>query len=221
MKDAQPEIKYWDSSIVTYVLGANPPSPIMEGFIRRVWSRYGVDKVIGLHRGMFLMRIKTMEQRDNILKYERPFFYSKPVVMKACEDDMDFTKYIVKTIPIWVNIAVDFKYWDIRALEKIVKPVGKIIKLDDMTTKRDRLNCVRVLVEVNIDQYIPDNIDFINEHSITTTATINYDWKSINCTKCQKLGHHEVNCHVKVGKKNKKQVWRRKETQQGTHKDKN
>ncbi|KAL2935490.1 50S ribosomal protein L3 organellar chromatophore [Bienertia sinuspersici] len=220
MEDVQPEIEYWESSTVAYVLGANPPIPVMEGFIRRIWSKYGVDKVIVLQRGMYLIRIKTMEQRDNIVKYERPFFDSKPVVMKAWVDDMDFTKDIVTTIPIWVNITVDFKYWGIRAFEKIVKLVENIIKLDDMTTKRDRLNYARALVEVNIDQYFPDHIDFINERGITTTATINYDWKPINSTKCQKLGHHEVNCHDKVENKNKQQEWRRKETQQVTQKDK-
>ncbi|KAL2901175.1 Translation initiation factor 2 subunit gamma, partial [Bienertia sinuspersici] len=145
MEDVQPEIEYWDSSIVAYVLGANPPTPVMEGFIRRIWSKHGVDKVIGLQRGMFLIRLKTMEQRDKILKYERPFFDSKPVVMKAWVEDMDFTKEMVKTIPIWVNIAVDFKYW----------------------------------------------------------------------------GHHEVNCHDKGGKMNKKQEWRKKDTYQGVAADQN
>ncbi|KAL2929428.1 Retinoblastoma-associated protein [Bienertia sinuspersici] len=80
MENIQPNIDYWHLSIVVYVLGANPPSPIMEGFIRRVWSKYEVDK-------------------------------------------------------------------GVRALEKIVTPVGKLIKLDDMTTKRDILNYARATVE--------------------------------------------------------------------------
>ncbi|KAL2921679.1 Citrate lyase subunit beta [Bienertia sinuspersici] len=69
-----------------------------------------------------------MEDRDKIL--ERPFFDSKPVVK---------------------TIALHFKYWGIRALEKIIKAVGKLIRLDKTTTKREKLSYARVMVEVEYD----------------------------------------------------------------------
>lgn len=34
--DIQSEIEYWNSSVVCYVLGANPPFSMMEGYIRRI-----------------------------------------------------------------------------------------------------------------------------------------------------------------------------------------
>lgn len=36
IEDIQDEIDYWNSSIVSYVIGANPPLPVMKGFIRRI-----------------------------------------------------------------------------------------------------------------------------------------------------------------------------------------
>ncbi|KAL2923136.1 adenylate kinase [Bienertia sinuspersici] len=127
LDDVQPELDYWQSSIVTFVLGANPPVAVMDGFVRRIWSKHGVDKVIGLQKGMFLIRFNTMEQRDMILGLEQPFFDSKPLIMKPWTEDMDLSQDIEKTIPIWIQVSVHFKYWGNRALEKIVKPIGRLI----------------------------------------------------------------------------------------------
>ncbi|KAM6551072.1 hypothetical protein CsatB_000880 [Cannabis sativa] len=44
LDDIEDEIHFLSSSIVCYVLGANPPLYVLEGFIKRVWNRK-VDKV--------------------------------------------------------------------------------------------------------------------------------------------------------------------------------
>lgn len=36
IEDIQDKIDYWNSYIVCYVIGANPPLPVMKGFIRRI-----------------------------------------------------------------------------------------------------------------------------------------------------------------------------------------
>lgn len=36
LEDIQPKIDYWSSSVVCYVVGANPPGYVMDGFIRRI-----------------------------------------------------------------------------------------------------------------------------------------------------------------------------------------
>ncbi|KAL2937219.1 Gag-Pol polyprotein, partial [Bienertia sinuspersici] len=41
-----PEVDYWNSSIVAFVLGANPPEFVMDGYLRRVWKDYRVDKEV-------------------------------------------------------------------------------------------------------------------------------------------------------------------------------
>ncbi|KAL2901613.1 Chloroplast envelope membrane protein [Bienertia sinuspersici] len=138
-EDVQPEIEFWQSSVVAFVIGATPPVQVMEGFICRIWKHYGVDKVINLPKGMYLIRLNTMENRDKILQHEKPFFDSKPMIVKPWSEDMDFMKDEIKTIPIWMQVSVDFKYWGIRSLEKILKPAGGLLRLDAITTRRERL----------------------------------------------------------------------------------
>lgn len=84
--------------------------------------------------GVFLMRFKTMENKDKVLKMPRPTFDHKPVFVKSWEPDMDLCKENIKTVPIWVQLwGLDIKYWGDRCLPKIVKKLGSMIKSDYAT----------------------------------------------------------------------------------------
>lgn len=42
--DVADEIDYWNSSLICYVIGANPPFNVMYGFLNRIWKKAGIDK---------------------------------------------------------------------------------------------------------------------------------------------------------------------------------
>ncbi|KAL2942485.1 Complement C1q subcomponent subunit A [Bienertia sinuspersici] len=44
MDDIEDEITYWSSAMICFVLGANPPLPVMSGFCNRIWGKKGLDK---------------------------------------------------------------------------------------------------------------------------------------------------------------------------------
>ncbi|KAL2937663.1 Beta-galactosidase BgaA [Bienertia sinuspersici] len=149
----------------------------MDGFFRRVWKEYGVDKVTTLKSGMFMIRLKCMEFRDKILNMDRLFFYRKPVMLKARHMDMDLTKDDIYDIPIWVNLDLNFKYWGEKCLEKIIRPVGKLIKRDAHTVQRVKLSYAHCRIDVSINQHFPASVNFINEKKEVTTVPIVYEWR--------------------------------------------
>ncbi|KAL2934560.1 LINE-1 retrotransposable element ORF2 protein [Bienertia sinuspersici] len=220
-EDVQPEIDFWQSSVVAFVIGAAPPVQVMEGFIRRIWKQYGVDKVINLPKGMYLIRLNTMENREKILQNERPFFDSKPMILKPWVEDMDFMQDEIKKIPIWMQVSVDFKYWGIRSLEKILKPVGDLLRLDAVTTKRERLQYARCMVEVKFNQDFPDHVEFKDEKGNRRRALLHYEWKPILCSSCHKVGHSQQECYHKKETKQGQKQWVRKvsENTQGKEKE--
>lgn len=195
--DIQPEIDFWESSIVCAILGAIPPLNVFEGFIRRIWKKYGVDKVAGINKGVFIVRFKTMEQCDKVLVVERPFFDYKPMIMKPWNPDVHFAKDEVRTIPIWVNVHVNFKYWGFTVLEKIVQSIGSLLKTNQATTNSDRLQFARCLIVVRMMQDLPDEVCFINEKGEVVDVKVEYQWKPILCDACKKLGHEIEKCRTK------------------------
>ncbi|KAL2930019.1 LINE-1 retrotransposable element ORF2 protein [Bienertia sinuspersici] len=215
--DIQPEVDYWKTSIVGFVIGANPPGNVMDGFFRRIWKEHGVDKVITIDRGTFLIRFNTLEQRDRVLAMGRVFFDYKPVILKPWHIDMDLTKEDIQRIPIWVKLNLHFKYWGQNCLARIMKPVGTLIKVDSMTANRDRLQDARCMIEVKVDQVFPEEVKFRNEKNDIIDVGIKYEWKPESCKKCKKLGHDETQCYIKEKTSKEKKIWQKKGlVQQGT-----
>ncbi|XP_062114462.1 uncharacterized protein LOC133825549 [Humulus lupulus] len=204
LEDIEEEVNYWNSSIVCYVLGANPPLPVMEGFCRRVWKNLGIDKVAGIGHGVFMVRFNTVEQRDNVLKNGIMFFDKKPLIMKPWTAHEDFRKEDIQRVPVWIQLAnLELKYWGEKTLFKIVSQIGKPLKVDPITKQKEKLNFARVMIEVTISQSFPSVISFINEHNRQTDVIVNYEWKPTICSQCKGMGHETSMCE----KKPATQVW--------------
>lgn len=145
MEDVQSEVNFWNSSVICFVVGANPPSWVMEGFIRRISRNYGVDKVAMLKNRVCIVRFSSME-KELVLNESHPIFYNKPMIVIAWGQDMDITKDQIDVIPTRIQLRLDFKYWSERCLAKSVGPIRKFLSVDGATSKREKLQYVRVLI---------------------------------------------------------------------------
>ena len=92
------------------MIGRNPPSTVMEGFLRRFWRSYGIDKVAMVKPGIFVVRFTTMEKRDLVLVRNCVSFYNKLVVVKPWNHLVDIHNDVIKTAPTCVQLKLDFKY---------------------------------------------------------------------------------------------------------------
>lgn len=50
MDDIAEEVEFWQTAVICCVLGANPPLQVMEGFIKRIWGKRGVDLIAPLEK---------------------------------------------------------------------------------------------------------------------------------------------------------------------------
>ncbi|XP_010666883.1 uncharacterized protein LOC104884000 [Beta vulgaris subsp. vulgaris] len=205
--DIQDEVEYWTSAVVCYVLGANPPMAVMEGFFKRIWGRMGIDKIATLGKGMFIVRFNKLEDSLKVVNEGHHFFDQKPLIMKLWDPDMDVDKNMVKMVPIWVKFpGLPFKYWGEKSLFKIVGQMGKVIRMDEATKARERLSYARVMVEVSVQDKLPEIIHFCNEHGRVVDQQVEYEWKPVQCGKCSGFGHDTENCRKNEGKK----IWVKK-----------
>ncbi|XP_056697466.1 uncharacterized protein [Spinacia oleracea] len=198
----QEEVDFWSSSIICYVVGANPPIHVMEGFIRRIWKKYYVDKVVLVKKGVFLVRFLTMDMTDKVTSGHL-FFDNKPMVVKPWNVDMDMEKEDLKYVPIWIQLRLNFKYWGENSMFTIVSQLGTPIKRDSATVSRDKLQFARVLVDMPISKTLPYQIPFMNEHNELTQVPVTYEWRPTVCTNCKQVGHLTTDCrHAKT-----KKIW--------------
>ncbi|KAL2903607.1 Dihydroneopterin aldolase [Bienertia sinuspersici] len=161
------EINYWSFVVVCYVLGANPPFSVMSGLCNRIWGKHGLEKVAIMGRGLFLVRFNSMEQCDKVVAGDPQFFDHKSVIIKMWDPDMELHKESVKTIPIWIGLpTLELKFWGSKCLHKLGDNIWKTIKIDQMTSNKERLSYARIMVEVGLDKELRDKICFKNEKGI-------------------------------------------------------
>lgn len=205
--DVQTELEYWKTSVVCYVLGANPPFPIFNGFIKRVWGQYGIDKILMQQNGMFVIRFTTEVGRDTVLNNGILHFDKKPIILEPWTDNLNYAKKEVDKVPVWIRLEnLELKYWNANSLSSIASLVGSPIMADSMTESRERIQYARLLVEVDTKK-MPEIVLFANEKGVLVEQQVTYEWKPTQCSFCKGYGHEEPVCKKKKGK----MMWRPKQ----------
>ncbi|XP_056697428.1 uncharacterized protein [Spinacia oleracea] len=149
-----------------------------------------------------------MDMRDNVTSGHY-FFDNKPMVVKPWTVDMDMEKEDLKSVPIWIQLRLNFKYCGEKSMFKIVSQLGTPIKRDSATVSRDKLQFARVLVDMPISKSLPDQISFMNEHNELIQVPVTYEWRPTVCTNCKQVGHLTSDCrHAKP-----KKIWVQKKQQ--------
>ncbi|XP_074266168.1 uncharacterized protein LOC141588632 [Silene latifolia] len=186
-EDVQFELDYWQQAVVGFVVGANPPWKILEGFLKRIWNKYVIDKISFLTNGVFLARFQTEEMKQAFLGSSHFLFDNKPLIFKPWQPDVELTKEDVKSVPAWIRLQnLPLKFWG-KSLPKLAGLVGKYIKSDELTALKTRLRFARVMVELNLGQSFPKHIKFRDEKQQLITIDIAYEWKPSLCTKLRQF----------------------------------
>ncbi|KAL9227917.1 hypothetical protein vseg_003552 [Gypsophila vaccaria] len=68
------------------------------------------------------------------------------------------------------------------------------------------------MVEVTVDESLPETVAFKDENGDLMQIKVEYEWKPITCAKCNQLGHHTEHCRKGQAPQQKvvaaKKVWR-------------
>ncbi|KAJ8420630.1 hypothetical protein Cgig2_002710 [Carnegiea gigantea] len=146
--DVNPEIEYWKSVVLCSVLGPNPPLEVIEGFIRRIWKAFDIDKICMVRKGVFLLRFNNFNDQLTVVKRGVFFFDMKPFLVKPWNEEMDINTEAITSLPISARfLDLDIKYWCLESLSKIDSILGIPIKTDKYTKEKTMLKYARLLIE--------------------------------------------------------------------------
>ncbi|XP_074318485.1 uncharacterized protein LOC141655295 [Silene latifolia] len=192
--DVSDEIAYWTQAVYCFVLGANPPWEVVQGYVHRIWGRHGIDKISFLPNGVFLVRFKEMKDKEEVLNAGYHMFDNKPLIVKPWQENVDLLKEEVKVVPAWIRIhGLPLKFWG-SCLPAIAGLVGPYVKSDTATVEKTRLGFARTMVELKVGQAFPSAVKFRDENGQIVQLKVEYEWKPVLCEKCKGLGHESKNC---------------------------
>ncbi|XP_074288696.1 uncharacterized protein LOC141613853 [Silene latifolia] len=190
--DIKEEVEYWNQAVYCFVLGSNPPWEVLNGFIHRIWSKYGIDKVYFLPNGIFLVRFKELKDKEAVLSAGYHMFDNKPLIVKPWPVDVNLLKEDVKVVHAWVILhGLPLKFCG-KCLPSIAGLVGKYVKKDVATEEKTRLGFARTMVELTVGQKFPGSVKFKDEHGKIVMIKVEYEWKRSICTKYKGMGHEDM-----------------------------
>lgn len=64
------------------MLGANPPTKVITGFINRIWKVSRIDNISFLPNGVFIVRFRTVDEQQAVPNGGFVMFVNKPMVVK-------------------------------------------------------------------------------------------------------------------------------------------
>ncbi|XP_074304759.1 uncharacterized protein LOC141639570 [Silene latifolia] len=164
-EDVESELQFWDTAVVCYVLGGNPPWEYIRGFVRKIWVAYKIDKISFLPNGVFIVRFPTKECQSLVLQQGFPMFDNKPLVVKPWTEESGL--------------------------------IGKFLERDGATEDKTRLGYARLLIEVEIEQILPEKLYFKDEMGRELSILVEYEWKPSLCGLCKGIGHTSEMCKKK------------------------
>lgn len=111
-----------------FFMGANPPVQVIEGFVRRIWKDFSIDKIGMVSRGVFLVRFLNEQDRDSACDMSGILFDKKPFIVKPSTSTTSVNKDNLTAMPIWVKFpALPIKYWGLESLSLIAGLLGPVL----------------------------------------------------------------------------------------------
>ena len=101
-EDILTEINFLQQAVLCSVLGANPPFEVLQGFIKKIWAKYAIDKIIVVSKRVFLVRFLSMHDKLDVVKKGVFYFGSKPLIVKGWNPEMDIHTDDISSLSIWV-----------------------------------------------------------------------------------------------------------------------
>lgn len=89
-------------------------------------------------------------------------------------------------------------YWGERSLGMIASILGNVIRVDNATLNKDKMQYACVLVEMNMKGDFNDTLAFTNEDDELVRVKVDYDWRPTICGICKQLGHTESSSRKEV-----------------------
>ncbi|KAL9246090.1 hypothetical protein vseg_019669 [Gypsophila vaccaria] len=104
-----------------------------------------------------------MEMKEQVLQSGHYLFYNKPLIYRPWSKELELKKIKIEVVPVWIQLHnLPLKFWG-KSLPKITGLIGKYVKSDYATEERNKIGFARVMVELKIDQKLPETVTFKDE----------------------------------------------------------
>lgn len=131
------------------VVGTEITKEAMEPFIQARWRKV-TPPVASKKSWVFLLRFKSTDDMNRILKLPLSLIFDRPLLMKKYEIGMCLGKGLFIEIPVWIRFpGIRLELWTPTILSKMASKIWTALLADSETTQKTRLGAPHILMELH------------------------------------------------------------------------
>ncbi|XP_058784810.1 uncharacterized protein LOC131659670 [Vicia villosa] len=189
-EDVQSKVKFWEHTLIMYVLGKELSMNDVKQFMLRTWNFIQLPELFYHDDGYFLMKFKNNKEKKMVLLRGPYSIHNMPTILKNWCLEFNFQRDMIRTIPVWIKLPnLPLQMWGASSFGKIGSVVGKPLFTDECTDNKSRISYARILVEIDITKKQKESVTIKDCEGKKFNQPIEFEWKPKYCDTCQKVGH--------------------------------
>lgn len=191
----------WENTLVGQVLGFSSPISFVRRMVETDWKKFGPVKIYSAPHNMLLFKFSSEEACREVME-QNWFVKDNPLILRKWRPGLKLEGFKLDSVPIWVKLSdIPSDLWTDDGLSSIASLVGKPLQMDLLTFEGDKLHFAKVYIEVNLTGELPSEVEVILEDESSHFVKVEYLGKPVLCNYCQRVGHEEVDCRLKIGRR--------------------
>ncbi|KAL8529085.1 hypothetical protein ACS0TY_006522 [Phlomoides rotata] len=177
--------------------------PELASRLSELWNLNSHWSMVHLGKRYYNIMIENLEDRDRI--FRRRTWSIKPGFMRLMPWVPNFDPYNVNTsvAQVWIRLfQLPLEYWQEPILVALASAVGTVIRLDDVTRRKESAHFARVLVEVDLKKDLEEYV-MIESSGHRSYVMIQYERLPSYCRNCAVIGHDTGDCFSRNQTNNK------------------
>lgn len=186
--------KPWQNALIIKLLGRSHTYNYLQARLQQKWSLKGGWNLIDLVNDYFVVKFDLEEDLNFVLTGGPWIIAGQYLVMQKWRSGFCPATAQISRMAAWIRVsAMQLECFDIWALKRIGNLLGKLLKIDTLTTSQNRGKFARICVELDLTQPL-DAFVKINQ----VWYNIEYEGLPDICYLCGRYGHKRENCPLKT-----------------------
>ena len=191
----------WEDFIVGKFLDISPHVAKVHMVLNKIWKYGEVSakvEVFEVNATTMRFRVSNPKAREKILKRGMWNIVGVPMVVSKWTPRAEEDKQEEEATPMWVHLrGVPLHMYSWEGISFITSAVGFPVKLHPETIACTNFEVAKVFVKVDVSKALPKEINF-SKHGKEFVVDFQFPWLPARCKVCDKWGHAEESCVLKV-----------------------
>ncbi|CAL2278991.1 unnamed protein product [Prunus armeniaca] len=182
----------WKNALIIKLLGRSHTYNYLRDRLHQKWSLKGEWKLIDLVNDYFVVKFELEEDLNFVLTGGPWIIAGQYLVMQKWRPGFCPATAHITRMAVWLRVsAIQLECFDVWSLKRVGNLLGKLLKIDSLTTAQNRGKFARLCVELDLtkplDAFVQINQNWYN---------IEYEGLPDICYLCGRYGHKQEKCDL-------------------------